>query len=71
LLYLVEYNQAVRVLASELKVPLVDVHAAYASFAEEHKTTIDAMLVDGMHPGDLGHQLVAELLVPTIRASLR
>lgn len=70
-LYLVGYNQAVKGLAIEFKVPLVDVHEAYASFAKKHKTTIDAMLTDGMHPGDLGHQLVAELLVPTIRDSLR
>ncbi len=70
-LYLVDYNQAVRELAIEFKVPLVDVHEAYASFAKEHKTTINTMLTDGMHPGDLGHQLVAELLVPTIRDSLR
>jgi hypothetical protein len=26
------------------------------------------MLPDGMHPGDLGHELVAELLVPAIRS---
>ncbi len=70
-LYLVDYNQAVRELAIECQAPLVDVHEAYASFAKKHKTTIDAMLTDGMHPGDLGHQLVAELLVPTIRDSLR
>jgi len=28
------------------------------------------MLPDGMHPGDLGHELVAELLVPAIRSVL-
>ena len=28
------------------------------------------MLSDGMHPGDLGHELVAELLVPAIRSVL-
>jgi len=65
------YNAALRTLATELKVPLVDVHTAYPAFAEKHKTTIDAMLTDGMHPGDLGHQLVAELLVPAIRDAVR
>jgi lysophospholipase L1-like esterase len=29
------------------------------------------MLPDGMHPGDLGHQLVAELLVTAIRDVVR
>jgi lysophospholipase L1-like esterase len=54
-----------------MKVPLVDVHAAYPAFAAKNKTTIEAMLPDGMHPGDLGHQLVAELLLPAIRDLLR
>ena len=70
-LHLVKYNEALRQLATELNVPLVDIHAAYPAFAAKRKTTIDAMLTDGMHPGELGHLLVAELLLPTIRDSLR
>ena len=65
------YNEAVRALAKELDVPLVDVHVAYPVFAAKHKTTIDQMLLDGMHPGDSGHELVAGLLVPVIRDLLR
>lgn len=68
---LLTYNKAVRALAKELDVPLVDVHAAYPAFAAKHKTTVDQMLLDGMHPGDSGHELVAELLVPVIRDLLR
>lgn len=70
-LNLTRYNEAIRKLAAELKLPLVDVRAAYPDFAAKHRTTIDAMLLDGMHPGDLGHQLVAELLVPVIRDAVR
>ncbi|MCC6507841.1 MAG: exo-alpha-sialidase [Pirellulaceae bacterium] len=69
-LHLTRDNAELRKLAHELNVPLVDIHAAYPAFAEKHKTTIDAMLSDGMHPGELGHQLTAELLVPVIRDSL-
>lgn len=65
------YNEALRKLAAEMKVPLVDVRAAYPDFAAKHQTTIDGMLLDGMHPNDLGQQLVAELLVPAIREVLR
>ena len=68
---LVRYNEALRQLAAELRLPLLDVHAAYPSYAAKHQTTIDGMLLDGMHPGDLGHQLVAELLVPAIRDAVR
>jgi lysophospholipase L1-like esterase len=70
-LNLTRYNDALRKLAGVMKVSLVDVHAAYPVFATKNKTTIDAMLIDGMHPGDLGHQLVAELLVPAIRDAVR
>jgi lysophospholipase L1-like esterase len=65
------YNEALRKLAAELKVPLVDVRAAYPEFAAKHQITIDGMLLDGMHPNDLGQQLVAELLVPAIRDAVR
>ncbi|WP_395749545.1 GDSL-type esterase/lipase family protein [Prosthecobacter sp.] len=65
------YNDALRKLAAELKVPLVDVRAAYPQFATQHQTTVDGMLLDGMHPNDLGQQLVAELLLPAIRAAMR
>lgn len=65
------YNEAVRSLARELKVPLVDVRAAYEGFAAKHQTTVDGLLLDGMHPSDLGHQLVSELLLPAIRDVVR
>lgn len=68
---LASYNDAMRKLAKELNVPLVDVRAAYPDFAAKHKTTIDQLLPDGMHPNDLGHQLVSELLVPVIRDAVR
>lgn len=69
--HLAVYNEALRELAKELKVPIVDVRAAYPAFAADHKTSIDGLLLDGMHPNDLGHQLVTELLVPAIRDALR
>ena len=65
------YNEALRALAKELNVPVVDVHAAYPAYAARHNTTVAEMLPDGMHPGELGHQLIAELLVPVIRDALR
>ena len=65
------YNEALRRLAKELDVPLVDVRATYPEFAARHKVTIDQLLLDGMHPNDLGHQLTSELLVPAIRNAVR
>jgi hypothetical protein len=68
---LAPFNEALRQLAKELDVPLVDVRAAYPEFAARHQVTIEEMLLDGMHPNDLGHQLVSELLVPAIRNAVR
>lgn len=68
---LLAYNDALRALAKELDVPLVDIHAAYPAFAAKRKTTVADLLPDGMHPGDAGHELIAELLVPAIRKTLR
>ena len=62
---LASYNEAVRKLATELAVPLVDVHDAFTA------KNADKLLLDGMHPNDAGHQLIAELLVPVLREQLR
>lgn len=69
--FLLRYNEAVRSLARELDLPLVDVHAAYPTFAKQHQTSVAGLLPDGAHPGDLGHQLVAGLLLPVLLEQLR
>lgn len=68
---LAAYNDTIRRLARELGTGLADVHASYPGFAGKHGTTLDRLLVDGMHPSDLGHELVSEILVPLIREQLR
>jgi sialidase-1 len=59
------YNAAVRRLAAELNVPLVEVHEAFTA------KNADKLLLDGVHPNDEGHRLIADLLVPIIREQLR
>ncbi len=54
------YAQAVRDVAQEKGVPLVDVFAAYGKLSGPLQ---DELLPDGMHPNSNGHQLVADLLV--------
>ncbi len=65
------YNDALRQLAMELELPLVDIRAAYPKYAIVKGTTVDGLLLDGMHPNDLGHELVAEKLLPVIQDSVR
>jgi lysophospholipase L1-like esterase/photosystem II stability/assembly factor-like uncharacterized protein len=62
---LAAYNEVVRKLAAELVVPLVEVHNAFTA------KDPDALLLDGMHPNDKGHELITELLMPVIREQLR
>jgi lysophospholipase L1-like esterase len=62
---LAQYNQAVRTVARQLNVPLVDAHAAFTA------KNADKLLLDGMHPNDAGHQLIVGLLMPVIREQLR
>jgi len=59
------YNDAVRRLAAELGVPLVEVHKTFSA------KDPDALLLDGMHPNEKGHELITELLLPVIREQLR
>ncbi len=59
------YNEIVRRLAKELAVPLVDVHHAFTA------KNVDKLLLDGMHPNDEGHRIIAELLLPVIREQVR
>jgi lysophospholipase L1-like esterase len=61
---LARYNEVVRRLAAELAVPLVDVHDAFTA------KNADKLLLDGMHPNDAGHQLIAGLLLPILRQQL-
>ena len=68
---LLAYNEALRQLALELNRPLVDVHAAYPGFAAKNNTNVKDLVPDGMHPNDLGHQLVAELLTPVVIQELQ
>ena len=70
-LHLAAYNETLRKLAAELKVPLVDVRAAYPAWAASRQAKVDALLLDGMHPNDPGHQLVSELLAPVVLDAVR
>lgn len=67
---LARYNETIRRLSAELSVPLVDVRAAYEA-REKAGEPADAFLLDGVHPNDRGHALVAELLLPILREQLR
>ncbi|MFO7904977.1 MAG: GDSL-type esterase/lipase family protein [Pirellulaceae bacterium] len=61
---LVEYGDVVRTVAREQGVPLVDVFKAFHEYDQVDGQSVDDLLLDGMHPNDKGHALIAELLAP-------
>ena len=61
-----DYAQAVRDIAEREKIPLVDVYAAFEDYGREPKQSVEELLVDGVHPGARGHEIVARLLVGQI-----
>lgn len=61
-----EYAQGVRDLAKELDVPLVDVYAHFYDYDAVAGQSTDELLLDGMHPNNAGHALIAEWLVTEI-----
>jgi lysophospholipase L1-like esterase len=58
------YAASVRLLAKREKLPLIDVYAAFQEYGTRH--SMDDLLLDGMHPNDKGHRLVADLLMAEI-----
>jgi lysophospholipase L1-like esterase len=62
---LLTYVAAVRELALEESLELVDVDAAFRDYARRHGS-LDDLLLDGMHPNQQGQRIVAEMLAKTL-----
>lgn len=60
------YGDAVRELAAELDVPLIDVYQGFYDYGNVAGQTPEDLLLDGMHPNDRGHALIAEWLLKEI-----
>jgi len=52
-----DYAASVRAIAKDENVPLIDVYALFQERAKEG--SLHALLLDGMHPNDLGHRIIA------------
>lgn len=60
------YANVVRSVAAEQQIELLDVWQMYSDYAAEPGHSINDLLVDSQHPGQLGHQLVADRLIAMI-----
>lgn len=64
------YAQEVRRLARQFNVPLVDVYRMFLQYDSAAQRHISELMVDGIHPNDRGHRLIARSLIPIIKKLL-
>ncbi|MCK5803532.1 MAG: exo-alpha-sialidase, partial [Lentisphaeria bacterium] len=63
---LAEFRDLVAAVAREEGVPMVDVFQVFRDYDRVEGQSVDDLFLDGMHPNDKGHAMVAELLAPVI-----
>jgi lysophospholipase L1-like esterase len=61
-----QYAAAVRQIAVDQRVLLVDVDGMFREYAAEPGHHLGDLLLDGMHPNDMGHRLIAEGILKNI-----
>jgi lysophospholipase L1-like esterase len=64
------YCQAVRDVATAQSVPLVDVYNLFVAYDQVAGQSMDNLLLDGMHPNDQAHQMIADALIGLIADGL-
>lgn len=57
-----QYSAATRQVAHSEKVTLIDVDEAFRKFADQSGQSMDDLVLDGMHPNEKGHTLIANLI---------
>ena len=68
---LVDYVQVVREVAEQEKTVLVDLHRQFMDYHHVEGQDLSDLLLDGMHPNDKGHRMIADALMPIILAQVK
>lgn len=63
---LIQYVKVVRHLARKYKLGLVDNYKLFVKFQRRSGESYDSLMLDGMHPNDRGHELIAGELVKEV-----
>ena len=61
-----KYTEVVRKLADKNQLPLIDQWAKFELYTSEEGKEIDDLLLDGMHPNDVWHEELANLITDEI-----
>jgi lysophospholipase L1-like esterase len=65
------YAEMVRQLARNKQVECLDIYAQWESYGLRNGQSVDALLLDGMHPNTKGHRLNADLLLDKLSIMLK
>lgn len=63
-----DYAAAAKAVAADTGVPFIDVYGIFQAVDGEEGSSMDDLLLDGMHPNAAGHRLVANALMEVIVA---
>lgn len=63
---LLKYVKVVRRLSRKYKIPLVDNYKLFVTYQKRTHSSFDQLMLDGCHPNDKGHELIAHELVTAI-----
>ena len=63
-----EYVEVIRDLAKKNSIPFIDVYSLYIEYGNSPNRQVDDLLLDGVHPNDRGHEILAEKLTEMICA---
>jgi len=66
---LVDYVQVVREIAEKERVTLVDIHQQFMDYDSVEGQNLNDLLLDGMHPNDKGHRIIADAFLTAITVS--
>ena len=61
--HLIKYVEMMRKIAQIENIPLVDVYQEELNYEEKNQRPVLALLPDGLHPNNKGHEFIADLLI--------
>ncbi len=61
-----DYAEIVREISRSKKVPLVDVYQEFNDYGMNKGKSVNDLLLDGMHPNDAGHEIIADFIMKMI-----
>lgn len=63
------YAETTRHIARTENIPLIDVYQSFEQYEEKEGQSVDDLLLDGIHPNERGHRLVADQLIAMLLKS--